>query len=104
LECGAFRVIRVKLQAPARLNSQSLHQSLSVHIADGDPPGRVGGAFRPHALRDLWFGRMLGANGSPTGGACPQIPSHDGTRDASRLAPRMKQSRSRNAGSIQNSR
>src|ERR1039458_1080394 len=27
LECGAFRVIRVKLQAPARLNFQSLHQS-----------------------------------------------------------------------------
>src|SRR5664279_3860649 len=29
LECGAFRVIRVKLQAPARLNFQSLHQSPS---------------------------------------------------------------------------
>ena len=41
---------------------------LDVRLTDGKEPGFFSGHYRPHAFRDLWFGRMLNANGSPGGG------------------------------------
>jgi hypothetical protein len=34
-----------------------------IRLTDGVSADYVGGAYRPHAFRDLWFGRMLGATG-----------------------------------------
>ena len=41
---------------------------LDVRLTDGKEPGYFSGHYRPNAFRDLWFGRMLNANGSPAGG------------------------------------
>ena len=41
---------------------------LDVRLTDGKEPGFFSGHYRPHAFRDLWFGRMLSASGAPGGG------------------------------------
>jgi hypothetical protein len=41
---------------------------LDVRLTDGKEPGYFSGHYRPNAFRDLWFGRMLGADGTPAGG------------------------------------
>lgn len=41
---------------------------LEVRLTDGKSPAALGGRYKPHAFRDLWFGRMLNAQGSPGGG------------------------------------
>ena len=41
---------------------------LDLRLTDGKEPGFFSGHYRPHAFRDLWFGRMLNASGSPGGG------------------------------------
>ncbi|HEX8166332.1 MAG TPA: hypothetical protein VF601_11165 [Beijerinckiaceae bacterium] len=41
---------------------------MQVRLVRGDGSGLFGGAYRPHAFRDLWFGRMLGPSGQPGGG------------------------------------
>jgi hypothetical protein len=41
---------------------------LEVRLTDGNESGFFAGHYRPHAFRDLWFGRMLNASGSPGGG------------------------------------
>jgi hypothetical protein len=40
----------------------------SVRLTDGAAPDLFAGDFRSHAFRDLWFGRMLAANGQPGAG------------------------------------
>jgi len=41
---------------------------LDLRLTDGKEPGFFSGHYRPHAFRDLWFGRMLNASGAPGGG------------------------------------
>jgi len=39
-----------------------------MRLTDGNERGFFAGRYRPHGFRDLWFGRMLNANGAPGGG------------------------------------
>jgi hypothetical protein len=39
-----------------------------MRLTDGNERSFFAGHYRPHAFRDLWFGRMLNAQGSPGGG------------------------------------
>jgi hypothetical protein len=39
-----------------------------VRLTDGAAPDVFAGSYTSHAFRDLWFGRMLAANGQPGGG------------------------------------
>jgi hypothetical protein len=41
---------------------------LEIRISDRRGAPLLKGRYRAHAFRDLWFGRMLGSNGSPAGG------------------------------------
>jgi hypothetical protein len=41
---------------------------LEVRLTDGEVAGFFHGRYKPHAFRDLWFGRMLDPTGAPGGG------------------------------------
>jgi hypothetical protein len=41
---------------------------LGVRLADDKEPGFFSGHYKPHAFRDLWFGRMLTPQGTPAPG------------------------------------
>ncbi len=41
---------------------------LEVRLTDGHEPYFFSGQYKPHAFRDLWFGRMLTPQGTPGGG------------------------------------